>query len=84
MSDTLKELDLTVEEYREYEFDSNTSSNGRTTYRINEPAKVLFRPGGTTHRVVDTAGIAHCLPAPGHNGCVLRWKSKDSTKPVAH
>lgn len=27
-------------------------------------------------------GIVHCVPAPGFQGCVLRWKSKDSNKPV--
>ena len=79
MSD-LKTSDITCEEWREYEFGLAAE---RTAYRIQSPATLYHRPGGTTHRVVDAAGIAHCLPAPGQNGCVLRWKSKDPAKPVA-
>jgi len=41
---------------------------------INKPKTLYLRPGGSTHRVVDANGITHCLPAPGVNGCVLRWK----------
>jgi hypothetical protein len=69
MSD-LKKIELTgVEEWREYDFD------GRV-YRIEKPARVEFRDGSTTHRVTDSAGVVHCVPAPGHAGCVLRWKGK--------
>jgi hypothetical protein len=67
--------DLTVELWREYDF-------GGRVYRIDQPNTLYTRPGGTTHRVVDSIGIVHCLPAPGQNGCVLRWQSKDLTKPV--
>lgn len=78
MSD-LKRLDLTgVELWREYEF-----GTARTVYRINNPVAVYFRSGGTTHRVVDADGVAHCVPAIGENGCVIRWKSVDPDKPVA-
>ncbi len=66
--------DITCEEWREYDFD------GRV-YRIDDPIKLYV--GKTTHRVVDAQGIAHCIPAPGFNGCVLRWKSVDPNKPVA-
>jgi hypothetical protein len=38
--------------------------------------------GNTTHRVVDGAGVVHCVPNVGKNGCVLRWKSKDAKHPV--
>lgn len=75
MAGDLKEFDLTTEEYREYDFD------GRV-YRVADPVQLLFRPGGETHRVVDSNGVVHCLPSPGVNGCVLRWKTKDSGKPV--
>lgn len=66
----LKKIDLKgVEEWREYEW------NGRAhPYRIHAPVSVEFRPGGETHRVVDSEGIVHCVPAPGHLGCALRWK----------
>jgi hypothetical protein len=67
MSD-LKKIDLTgVEEWREYDFE------GRV-YRIERPISVEFRTGSTTHRVTDPEGTVHCVPAPGHQGCVLRWK----------
>ena len=55
-----------VEQWREYDF-------GGRVYRIDNPAKVEFRQGGETHRVTDSAGIVHCVPAPGHSGCALRW-----------
>lgn len=71
----MKTSDLTVEEWREYDL-------GCRVYRIDSPVSLVTRPGGTTHRVVDSNGIVHCLPAPGVNGCVLRWKSKDENKPV--
>lgn len=55
-----------VEEWREYDF-------GGRVYRINNPVSIEFRLGGATHRVTDKAGIVHCVPAPGVDGCVLRW-----------
>lgn len=61
--------DLRIEEWREYDF-------GGRTYRIIDPIAFYVRPGGSTHRVVDTLGIVHCVPAPGFNGCVLRWKNR--------
>lgn len=67
MSD-LSEINVAgVEEWREYDF------LGRV-YRIDKPQTVHYRQGGSTHRVTDAAGIVHCVPAPGHNGCVLRWR----------
>jgi hypothetical protein len=64
----LVKIDLKgVEEWREYDF-------GGRVYRIEAPTNVHFRPGGETHRVTDADGIVHCVPAPGTNGCVLRWK----------
>jgi hypothetical protein len=71
--DELKEYDLSTEEWREYDY-------GGTTYRIGKPSKLYCRRGGSTHRVVDTDGITHCVPAPGIHGCVLRWKA---TPPVS-
>lgn len=55
-----------VEEWREYDFASRV-------YRIEKPKTIQFRPGGTTHRVTDSEGIIHIVPAPGHDGCVLRF-----------
>jgi len=64
----LKQFDISIEEYREYDF-------GGRVYRIHHPVTLYYRVGGTTHRVVDNLGVAHCVPSPGVNGCVLRWKS---------
>ena len=70
---TLEAKDISSEEYREYEF-------GDRVYRIVAPKILYSRPGGTTHRVVDSVGVTHCVPAPGILGCVLRWKA---TPPVS-
>lgn len=69
----LIEQDL-PEEWREYDF-------GGRVYRIENPVKLVTRKAGTTHRVVDANGVTHCVPAPGVNGCVLRWKG--TTAPVS-
>lgn len=58
------------EEWREYEW---LVGSQRYTYRIKRPVKLFFRQRGTTHRVVDRDRLVHCVPAPGHLGCVLRW-----------
>ena len=71
----MKEFDISKELWREYDF------QGRV-YRINNPVTLYLRNGGTTHRVVDTDGIAHCVPTVGQLGCVLRWENKDKSKPV--
>lgn len=71
----MEEFNLLTESWRECDF-------GGRTYRIERPKKLYFRKGGTTHRVVDAKNVVHCVPAPGNNGCVLRWESKDSKKPV--
>lgn len=73
--DNLKLYDLTVEEYREYDF-------GDRVYRINNPVGLYLREGGTTHRVVDGYGVTHCVPSVGVNGTVLRWYDKDKSTPV--
>jgi hypothetical protein len=66
----LKQESLNMELWREYDF------SGRV-YRLDNPQRLYYRSGGTTHRVIDKDGIAHCLPAPGEKGCVLRWKMKE-------
>jgi hypothetical protein len=73
----LIEQDLTAELWREYDF------QGRT-YRIDNPQRLFMRnsPDCTTHRVLDSAGVLHLLPAPGRYGCVVRWQPRDSEKPV--
>lgn len=68
-------LSLRSEKWREYSF------NGRT-YRITRPISLFYRSGGTTHRVVDSEGVVHCVPAPGTGDCVLRWQNRRSNSPV--
>ena len=65
-ADLVGPLDISDEEWREYDF-------GGRVYRIESPQSLYYRNGGTTHRVVDLWGIVHCVPAPGTDGCVLRW-----------
>jgi hypothetical protein len=67
--------DITTELYREYDF-------GGRVYRIDFPVTLYYREGGTTHRVVDGKGVAHCVPIPGAFGCVLRWQNKNKDNPV--
>ena len=74
LGNTSKDKDLVSKEiecelWREYDF-------GGRNYRIDNPVSLHYRPTGTTHRVVDVNGVAHCVPAPGEKGCVLRWKNK--------
>lgn len=76
MNDLVGPLDLTAEEYREYDY-------GTRVYRIYKPVALYYRKDGTTHRVVDDQGVVHAVPFPGINGdVVLRWKNFDATKPV--
>ena len=78
-SSGITSVSLTGEKWREYEFGPEGS---RTTYRISAPILLFQRPGGTTHRVMDTLDVIHCVPAPGHQGCVLRWAPMDPLNPV--
>ena len=67
--------DLRSEEWREYDFDDRI-------YRVTNPLRLYLSEGGTTHRILDVQGVVHCCPAPGNNGCVVRWKPKDVNNPV--
>lgn len=69
--------DISAELWREYEFGAGEE---RQIYRINDPRKLFI--GTTTHRVVDADNTVHCCPAPGFQGCVLRWKPRDVAAPV--
>lgn len=81
MSTELTEFDLKSELWREYEM--NDGFGGRTTYRIEEPVKLVVRTGGHTQRIIDKNGIVHLVPGPGYRGAVIRWKSKNPLNPVA-
>lgn len=64
--------DITGELWREYEWGHWQS---RTVYRIDNPVAVVI--GHTTHRVIDSEGIVHCVPNVGRLGCVVRWAKKE-------
>ena len=71
-------LDLTTEEYREY-----VQPDG-FTYRIDSPVALYRRDGGATHRVVDAAGVVHCVPCGAlHPNTVIRWKNREEEHPVS-
>lgn len=71
----LDKKDITTEEYREYDL-------GDRTYRINNPTWLYV--GTTTHRIVDSEHVIHCIPFPvaGDKTVILRWKSRDPKVPV--
>ena len=71
----MEHKEINDEEWREYDF------KGRQ-YRIEKPTALYYRHGGTTHRIVDSEGVVHCVPAPGHFGCALRWKPTNPADPV--
>ena len=70
MTDLIEKNLKGTELWREYEF--GTSAD-RFTYRILAPVTLWYHEGGTTHRVLDSEGVTHCVPAPGQNLCILRW-----------
>lgn len=67
--------DTSTELWREYEW-TDPVGGERIVYLINQPVTVYYGKGHSTHRVVGSDGVAHCVPAIGIYGCVLRWKSK--------
>lgn len=74
-------LDLSDEIYREYE----VLGTG-LVYRISDPKRLYYRIGGSTHRVVDSNGVVHCVAYPASlNGTpvVLRWCPVDQKHEVA-
>ncbi len=69
--------DLTSEEWREYQ-----QADG-SVYRVWHPVALYRREGGTTHRVVDSEGVVHCVPCGSlHPNVIIRWKNWDSSNPV--
>ena len=76
LTTTKIEKSLTTEEWREYEFPCGF------VYRIDRPKALVVRPGGTTHRVVDSENVVHCIPFGGSTAVVLRWKSWPQNPPV--
>lgn len=71
--------DISDEATRYYTF--GTGPN-RYQHTIIGPKTLVFRAGGSTHRVIDADGVVHCVPAPGHQACVLTWVPKDPENPI--
>lgn len=67
--------DISDEEYR-------TIVTKEQTYKIENPVTLIFRKGGSTHRVVDANGLVHCYPAPETGKSILQWKAKEGKSPV--
>jgi hypothetical protein len=65
--------DIENEEYRVYIF---FDENGKKIeHVIDNPLRL--KVGNTTHRVLDSKFMVHCVPNVGHRGCVLKWKPRD-------
>lgn len=77
-ADAPKGKDLTSEAWREYDW-FPPGGKERVTYRISDPVALFV--GNTTHRVVDSKQVVHCVPNVGHMGCALRWKARPG-KPI--
>jgi len=73
----LNKFDISCEEYREYFL-----IDSGHTYRIDKPVSLYIRKGGSTHRVVDSIGVMHCVLSPETGRAVLRWKNKADQKDV--
>lgn len=72
---SLKKFELDDLLWREYDF------IGRV-YRINNPVAFWYRENGETHRVLDSEGIIHIVPAPGVHGCVVRYAKTEGAEKV--
>lgn len=73
------EADISDEDVRCYEFGTGVD---RYRHLIRSPQTLVYRHGGSTHRVIDADGVVHCIPAPGHQACVLTWTPKDPSNPI--
>jgi|APSaa5957512622_1039677.scaffolds.fasta_scaffold425901_2 hypothetical protein len=69
--DGMKSYDISDEHWREYDIVGREKP-----YRIVAPVALFLREnGGTTHIIVDSEGISHCVPFAYGSGTVLRWSS---------
>ena len=55
---------------------------GVKVHEIVDPIAVYIRPGGTTHRVVDSTGLVHCVAFPNMGRTTFTWRNHDQTTPV--
>lgn len=67
----LEKYDIENEEYREYILPN------KEIYKIVNPKFLYLRDGGSTHRIVDSSGVIHCIPFGKDASVVLRWKNRE-------
>ena len=68
-----KQVNLKMEAKRMYQWIDPMTGNKRV-YDIYAP--VVLHVGKTTHRVIDSSGLVHCVPSVGYFGCVVCWVNK--------
>ena len=71
----MKEIDISCEEARVYTYPQGSMPK---SLQIDYPAR-LFITEGAGHRVMDTYGWVHYIPA---GWCHLKWKPKPGFAPV--
>ena len=77
----MKSYDISKEMWREYKWVDPITGNF-CSHRIENPKSLFYEKGHTTHRIVDSFNVAHCIPAVGYFGCIVFWKNIDESKPV--
>lgn len=84
LASELVKRDISRELWREYEWVIELGENefDIRTYLIENPVELSYRPGGTTHRIVDKDGVAHLVPKEGRFGCVIRWLNQPDSARV--
>ena len=50
--------------------------------RIDNPATLIIRKGGSTHRVVDSDGVVYCYVAPETGHSYIKWMARPSKPAV--
>jgi hypothetical protein len=81
---SLIEKNIECEQWREYLIVAGMNGDDIlcVPYRIDNPKKLYYRDGGSTHRVLDSEGVVHCVPSVGVAGTTLTWKNRLGYEPV--
>jgi len=56
--------------------------DGKVICRIENPIALVFRKGGSTHRVVAEDDSVYCYAAPETGKSVVRWGNKPDYPPI--
>lgn len=68
----MKALDISTEEYRQYEWKDPVSKE-YVAHTGVRPQRLYI--GRSTHRVVDSKGVTHLVPSIGQMGCTVEFKA---------